>query len=253
MWTVFPAETDVTLTVNFVLGDGTAAAPTSAKYRVKRDDETVVTDTTIILGQGETSAQITIGYTDNTVRTGRIREMMVVEVDGVDANGSLFLIETVYVIENREVLVVGENSFAKWHDMLLEAIELRDLTKFASSSYTDRDRKEALASAYFNLVQLPFNRVKMGLYPEDALFSADTIAKVTARHAKRLRRAQIIEADNILGGNPIEDRRRAGLISDSAGESAHFFRSGKPLELPCCRKAATELGPLLSWSWGVGR
>ena len=84
------------------------------------------------------------------------------------------------------------------------------------------------------------------------LIDAD-IGLLQPKTYQRLLRAQVIEADDVLGGNPIEARRRLGLISDSAGESAHFFRTSKPLNLPCCRGAIDELRGIVSWGLHVRR
>lgn len=253
MYSIFPANTDVTLTINFTAADGSPMAPQSALYRVLRAGEVLITDTIIALSVGDTSAQITVDALTNTVRTGRLREMIRVEVEGDDSNGDSFWLSTSYVIEVRNVIEPGLNAAATWDELMLEAVELPELSQFFATGYSDADRRAALTGAWLNILQMPLSRDKMGLLSEDQMLSAESLAKLTPEHLKRLCRTQLIEADHLMGGNPIEDRRRAGMISDSAGESAHFFRSGKPLQLPICQRAARELGPLLNWGLTISR
>jgi hypothetical protein len=44
-----------------------------------------------------------------------------------------------------------------------------------------------------------------------------------------LRKAQIAEANNIVENSPIRDKIRAGIISETIGESSMFFRQAYPV------------------------
>lgn len=154
-------------------------------------------------------------------------------------------------------LVRGSNSFADQGELnaaiqsVITAVELQN----ADQSDTD----SALYNAYENLdqvtVEIILESQREPITRLGDLTSAliDEIESEQPRVYRKLLRAQMIEANFLLGGNPIEDRRRSGLLSDSSGESAQFFRTTKPLILPICREAAAELRGIISFTKSLGR
>ncbi|MEO9387051.1 hypothetical protein [Chromobacterium phragmitis] len=109
---------------------------------------------------------------------------------------------------------------------LLEAWRrMRQLT-FDLSGYQD-DRGEVDQSGPFTL--------------NDATRPLHTLP---SRFIDALSVAQLLEADTILGGEPLQDKRLGGLMSETTGESSMMFRPGKPLEMPVSRRT---LGALRSF------
>jgi hypothetical protein len=149
---------------------------------------------------------------------------------------------------NHEI-VKGGNSFGTYAEILEE---LSMMPTLAQANGVDRlTMKAAAIQAWYNVGRLT---VEFGNEIYTTLdFDEDVLSLLTATEVRKLRRAQLIETDFILGGNPVEQRRRLGLMSDSSGESAHFFRPSKPIELAICRDAAMELSPHVRYSAGVGR
>ena len=68
-----------------------------------------------------------------------------------------------------------------------------------------------------------------------------------------LRRAQLYEADQILKGDPVGDKRRAGVVSETIGEAKMFFNARPPLRLALCVQAMETLSPYLHSSRRIGR
>ena len=56
-----------------------------------------------------------------------------------------------------------------------------------------------------------------------------------------LRKAQISEADIVMGGGSVHRKREDGLMSDTVGESKIMFRPGKPVVLPVDRRTLSYL------------
>ncbi len=149
-------------------------------------------------------------------------------------------------------LVVGENSFATKAELMGMLQQLPHLTALATAD--EEIRQGALVAAYDNICL-------MQPHPETLL--VDRFHDLTAEHLtdyhlgprtrRQLLRAQLIEANLVLGGDPIADRRRVGMISDSNGESAQFFRTAIPLRLPVYRDTAEALTGLISYTARVGR
>ena len=91
------------------------------------------------------------------------------------------------------------------------------------------------------------NRVSLvGITQEkfDALPSAFMLA---------LKRAQMVEANVILGGDAITSKRLSGIISESIGESSMFLQSRPALKLPISQQAFDILKPYISINISIGR
>lgn len=154
------------------------------------------------------------------------------------------------------ILTKGENSFDTYTNLLNRLAQMPQLKE--AHGVLRNDLKAALVAAYENigLVNTDF-----GVYDSTTAeyktstsdFTSADIDALTVRQRAVLARSQLVEANCLLGGNPIEDRRRAGLLSDSIGESAMFFRTTKPLELPIYRETALSLRGYIIWTKQIGR
>lgn len=83
--------------------------------------------------------------------------------------------------------------------------------------------------------------------------NATSFAALPASFVQALKRAQLVEADTILGGDIVGDKRRDGVVSETIGESSTFFQSKPLLDLPIGRRAYAILRPYISISVGVSR
>lgn len=172
------------------------------------------------------------------------------------------------IIESDDLLRVLENSFGTWPELALLERNMVALKfyKFA----TEEEQKAALINAYHNIadVHVDFcpphrrgrwhNQSRMwddtGVFESELekiystrMLTQETWAKLPDTTKEKLMRAQLIEADFLLADQTPEKQRLAGLLSHSAGESAHFYRTVKPLELPVCRAAALALKGIISY------
>jgi hypothetical protein len=67
------------------------------------------------------------------------------------------------------------------------------------------------------------------------------LAKLYVPMLDGLKKAQLVEADEILNGDPSIKARQRGLISETVGESSQFYRQGMPLDLPIAPAAMKYL------------
>lgn len=150
------------------------------------------------------------------------------------------------IIESQDLLRVLDNSFGTWGDLSLAARYMVNIVPFNLSE--PDQQKAALIQAYHNIgdVDVDFEsdleriRSTRQLKPE-------TWARIHQDKKDSLIKAQIIEANFLLSGLTPEKQRLSGLLSHSAGESAHFYRTTKPLELPVCRATALALKGIISY------
>lgn len=70
---------------------------------------------------------------------------------------------------------------------------------------------------------------------------------------KAIKRAQLLEADIILGGDVVGRKRQDGIISETIGESSTYFSSKPYLNLPVSRQAYEEIKRYVTLKIGVAR
>lgn len=255
MISVYPAGQAITHRFELIDGQGLPVSVQngSGSHTLYDDAGTVISGPTPFDTSGDPDyADVTIAAAQHQVDPGDSRAFrrLVFSFDSTD--GSHYESTIVYIIEASNMLEVGLNSFAQYGTLMIEAQNSLELTALHGAS--EREQVGALINAYYNIANLSVNN----LSDDDEVTStmdltASDIAGLDTAAMKALIRAQIIEANSVLGGNPVEDRRRMGLISDSAGESAHFFRTTKPLELPVSKATALALRGYLTWSKRLGR
>lgn len=194
------------------------------------------------------------------------RAFAIATYDFKDVDGNLISsVATEIVVESDNLLVVGENSFASYQELIVESFNMTDLATFKGAS--KEEQIAALITAYYNagsmsvsffnhrhlidpLSIMPADMAKIG---STRSLTADQISKLKPEVVKQLVRCQLAEADSLLGGNPIERQRILGLLSHAAGESTHFYRTSKPLELPISKRAAVELRGIINYALRIGR
>lgn len=177
------------------------------------------------------------------------------------------------IVEANDLLRPLVNSFGTWAEVSVAAHTMAQLRSYKYS--TDADKKAALITAYHNIgdLQVDFNPPRrVGRYHDQSKFwddtglvatdldrihstrqlTAETWAELKEEQRQKLLMAQIIEADYLLSDHTPEKQRLAGLLSHGAGETTHFYRTTKPLELPVCRAVALSLKGIISYVVRIG-
>lgn len=139
---------------------------------------------------------------------------------------------------------------------------------------SEEDQKRSLMHAFANLarisftVALPAGRLERdyaayGTGSDDIFevskrvslgnMTAERFAELNSSFKNAVVRAQLIEADTILGGDPVERTRSDGIISESIGESSTFYQSRPSLQLPIGRRAFEILKPWIRFKVSIVR
>lgn len=239
----------VTVTIPLVDSDGLSIQAESVMYRVidQNEAELVAKVAHPTFVAGDESVEVVIDSTVNTLPLGETRGMRVVELFIETLVGTIKL-ESGYFIEAAEVLVEGVNTFVTYNKALYLSYELPNIP-----GWTQADRQArvaALIAARRNIGRLRFryvfdahqnildNTVNVSDLTNATL---DQWTSLPTDFKDALSRAQILEADFLLGGDEIGDLRRAGLMSMTVGEAKQFFRTTKALEGVVCKRAMKEL------------
>jgi len=214
--------------------------------------------------------------TEHTIPT---RGARIVELFLTLANGNQIAITFTYGIEPVAILVPGVNSFQTYAEALLQAAEIPGTPGWDEAD--DEDRYAAMIEARWHLCKLSYyllnsninfgqdslNFVPEGIYKSKyiatnglfmfdgnlELLNATQFAALPERFKGALRKAQVAEADFILTSDPLSAKRAAGITMDEVGHTRQAFRSTKPLELPCCKRALSYVSYFVSMTKKIAR
>lgn len=177
------------------------------------------------------------------------------------ADGDKVELRDYFLVVSAQPLALMQNSFVTYP----EALALRqEFGKLDGWDVNERARQaSALTEAYRRLCRMSFrapgyrnsqNNVgyaAFGTGIEETLFGGNRcrVSTLTLEEfdalpepfRRAMKRAQLAEADALLGGDPIGDKRKAGIISETVGESSAFFQSKPYLNLPISRQAYEEV------------
>jgi hypothetical protein len=167
-----------------------------------------------------------------------------------------------YALEPTEALIVGINSFQTLPQAELTSLDVPNTPGWDAAS--DRERIAALVDARVRICQLSFslsgslaqNNIGYGVSDgagDLAALTPTQYVNLSVRLRVALAKAQLAEADAILGGDPAEIKRQEGITLDVVGESRQAYRQGKPLDLPISKRALRYLSKFISFSKTIGR
>ena len=276
---VYLGGTDVSVVIPFVDQAGNQLVVTSAKYRVTNQaGSELIGPTNVSVATDATSVTLQIPAAVNTVAVGATREIRNVELYCV-ASGNTIILSQAYALTSTSPLQTGLNSFQTYSEALLTALDIPALEAWDSAS--EEQRIAALIDARERIVQLNFNLLNSNVnfgqdslqYVPEGQFQSSYVARnslfifngnlailtpaqfntLPERFKSALRKAQVAEADRILGGDPYDEKRQSGLVMEQVGESRQMFRTGKALQLPVCRRALGYLSYYVTFNKRIGR
>lgn len=188
-----------------------------------------------------------------------VRELRTVEFRLTLASGNVIVRKSVYALEPVDVLITGLNSFQSYPEAELVALTVPNLPGWQQADA--QARIAALVEARLRILRLQFRDASRGqsYLNEEALIgdlshlAPREFKSLSVRLRTALCRAQVAEADALLGGDPETERRNSGLVHETVGESTQSWRKSKPLELPVSKKALSYLAGFISMSRKMGR
>ena len=212
-----------------------------------------------------TTTVSTTNATNTVFFAPAIREARIVDLLTTIAGLPTTLTSVDYTIVSDQSLVLMQNSFQDYSSACEYASEIFPLNGWQGS--TADQRLPALMQAFQALSRLNYeiyydvddvyfrNRASYGLPYINTIgrlynYSASDFQALDPDFQMKIQRAQVIQADYILGGNPVEEQRQSGILSATTGQSSHMFRSTKPLYFGVCRACLQELSGYLKYSVG---
>lgn len=219
-----------------------------------------------------------LAFPAEAITTKKVRDFLVLAMEFKGAEGleGSSMLYHELVVESDVLLRKGFNSFASRGDLVLEAFNIANIDDFKSAS--QQEQTAALISAYYNIGKVKVDflppRVRRYLQVDQSLLDAplwgvgyanpiegvkttlmlkpELYEKLLPGQLTQLMRAQIVEANHLLGGDVVERQRLSGLLSMGAGESTYMYRTSKPLELPINKRTAIELTGIITYALHLG-
>lgn len=262
---IYPVDVDVTVTIPFKDLSGAVVTPTGLAYNLyDGNDERIVGPVALPApGPEEESVEVTIDRQYNAEEGVRTVELVM-----TTAKGNV-LAEVVYAVQHLVRLVPLENSFQTYSQSQLTAFEMVNVNPFLLAS--KNDQVAALIEAFTRLTKLTYvirygdeigdssrilisepHRITPDMWE---VMDLDLFNEYPQMFIKALQKAQVCEANILLKGDRIGERRRAGLLSESIGESSMMFKTGvRPLDLSVSRETYNYLtGFVEVGRIGIGR
>lgn len=255
----YKAGTSITVEIPFRSENGTPVDVESLSYKVfDENGDEVIAKTVISVEPDDTYVNITVPALSNTIPEGSTRAMREVELSMTSPTGAILTSSVRYVLEESTALTFGINSFMSLNEAIMVGLDLADIQDWDTA--VDSARESALIEAYHKIGTLvinaegAMNRLIYGTvsYVKLDELSATELSALDSKLLAALKRAQVIQANYLLGGDPIEQTIKAGMKSQMVGQSIDTFAS-RPVHFAVCNRALRELTGYVSFTKRVGR
>lgn len=228
----FRPNSDVVRKIPLVDDSGASINPTSISYVVlDQDDVEIVASTPVTVAIGMVEAEITVPTVSNDLGVS-LSGLRVIRLTIVTPSGSIN-IDDVYLLVNGSQLVLWSNTFQTYYNTILMATSIPNINAWGRAAR--REQESALIDSFVAISKLnyylPDRLVEDSDFPQQFVLPELTAAQwaiIPEEFLTALKSAQLVESDYILGGSPIEHKRRSGLMSETIGESSNMFRPSKP-------------------------
>lgn len=241
---IYPEDYNVAIAVPFVDLNGDPVQPTEVKAKLFDETGALLADFGSlpfdpVAGQKE----VVIPAAFNSLGVSSFEEVRTLRAELVTLNGSIRQAHS-YLIVGERRLEVMENSFMLIENAEIVARQIANLSGWASA--TEDQRYAALIEAYNRITRIPmrFNvkrttgnldYIQDPLYRTEKIIDRETWSVADAAEfnswpesfRKTLRAAQLVEANEILEGDEFGKRRRAGVLSETIGESSVSLSSDR--------------------------
>lgn len=234
----YPENFNVEVIVGFTDLNGQVVTPTAVSAALHDgEDELIVDFGSLPFDPAEGSKSIIIPPAFNLLEDGELRSARILRV-ALQTDAGTIRRSHSYVIEAEQRLVVMTNTFQTYEAAEIAALDVPNVSGWNVA--TEDRRKAALVEAFQRLTSIPMkyahrdheNRLRM---EAETIIERDQWEEVTAElfaefptHFKKaLRKAQFIEANELLQGDAATKKHRAGIITETIGESSVTLRGGR--------------------------
>lgn len=221
----FASNTTITISIPHTY-QGTDLTLTDMQYEVLDADSTVLVAKASVPGFSAalTSTDVVIAAAANT--TTAKRDVRLLNCYLVTADGE-YVVPQVYMLKgNQLILTPLVDSFMTYADSVLTRARMAEEQEYFDS-LSDDLKAVALEEAFNRIAKLKF-KVGTTVITDIKSLTLAAYQALDADFLLALKKAQIAEANMIVENSPIRDKIRAGIISETIGESSMFFSRSMP-------------------------
>jgi hypothetical protein len=271
-----------TLTLDLLHEDGSSIDTLSATYTLFDKNNAVVIANTPVTGfsAGDTTATIVIPSTANVLSAGELKSVRKITVFVTAAAGNSVQVDQTYIINSANEISFMVDSYQTVQEAELTAYDIPNLPSFNTAS--SADKLVALKEAFNRMGRITYlvdynylggtlnyvtevNTMASGAIPLNNMGRRSVVINklnllpmgyatlLPAVFIAKLKAAQVIEADFILGGDDASEDRQNGITTRKIGESTTTWRSTKMLSLPVSKRALEALTGYLYYGSILGR
>jgi hypothetical protein len=259
---------------------GLSLDATSVSYRVTDESGTEITPFVSLSGftAGDASALMTIPVLTNTLSGYALKGLRVIELRVTLTDTRVVFVNSLYGLDSGSDLVTMTNSYQTLNQAKLLMMDMPDMLAINASS--DKKVAAAMTEAFYRIGRLKFdiygllipsrentvvtNKLNLDLFDTQAVSyyrtrpSLSTLplvefVQLPILFTDAVKKAQISEADIILGGDPMAKKREEGIVSDAIGESRSAFRNSTPLSLSVSKRTMGYLSGWVTYRAHLGR
>lgn len=239
----------LSITVSLTDDAGVHVVASAASYRLLTETGAVLVGATAVPAfiAGDELVVIVVSGANNTL-SGVTRGLRSLELTLTTTVGPR-LLEYTYLIHALEPLTVPDDSFQTLKEAILLATTMPQVGGWDGA--TSDDRASALIEARLHIASISYYFTftdQSHLEPEFGVSDLKLLTEseydaLSDEFRTALCRAQVYEADEILTGtNSYEGKRRAGVFSETIGESSVMLRPGRIADRLISDRAARVLG-----------
>jgi hypothetical protein len=243
----YPEDYIVEVVVKFTDLNGAAVTPTAVSAVLYDGNDTEVVDFgSLPFDASEGQKSISIPKEFNRLADGENRAARILRV-GIETEQGTIPRSFSYAIESDQRLVLLTNTFVTLEAAEFMALDTPNVTGWNVAS--DDQKLAALTEAYRRLTRIPmrfptyapgtgfdsFNTIAPRELLEETVIERDMWDDITGEQfndfpiafKKAVRRAQFVEANELLQGDNVAKKHRQGIVTETIGESSVTLRDGR--------------------------
>ena len=252
---IYEPGMDIIVTLPFVDASGNTVTPTALDYKIVDESGTEVVALTNIpvFTASDGQHELTVTAANNALGVGVIRALRKVELQ-ITVGADTHWVRESYILESVSPLEVLTNSFQTYDEALLNVRDMAAMEGWDAATESHRVAAMIQAFDYMHAFSYQMNYTDETYETKgiDELDATDW-TNLVAKQKSDFRRSQLIQANYLLGGNPIEKDIEDGLQSSTIGEVSQFYRPRPSLSLPLCRDALKFVGRYIDWAPKITR
>lgn len=249
------------VTVRIDLGEFHAERAT---YNISdQSNKLILPETDIAIFYDDVFIEIEVPNILNNLEAGEHKGMRTVMLTCYDECNHQYILYQSYMLLSANDLIVPNESLMSAREAQFLAFDTPNVLAYEEAN--DLHQRRALIEASRRVNSLNINLTELTLNAAFSDFnwsiekqrlkdlSNDQFYSLPDYFLDDLKMAVLLEADDILGGSPVEEARREGILSESVGESTNMYQVGRPAQTRIGSRAYRILARYVYRVYEIGR